>query len=157
MADLKVTPCLWFDKEAEEAANFYVSVFKNSKIDSISYYTKEGFEVHGMTAGTVLTVSFQLDGNPFTAMNGGPLFKFTEAVSFQIFCETQQEIDYYWNKLTDGGNEVECGWLKDKYGLSWQVVPAILPELFKDPTRGERVMKVIMQMKKLNIEQLANA
>lgn len=157
MANLKLTPCLWFDKEAEEAANFYVSVFKNSKIDSISYYTNEGFEIHGMPAGTVLTVSFQLDGNPFTAMNGGPLFKFTEAISFQIFCETQQEIDLYWDKLTEGGNEVECGWLKDKYGLSWQVVPSVLPEWMQDPVRAERVMKVLMQMKKLNIEQLASA
>ncbi|RTY94979.1 VOC family protein [Flavobacterium sp. GT3R68] len=157
MANLKLTPCLWFDKEAEEAANFYVSVFKNSNIDNISYYTKEGFEIHGMPAGTVLTVSFQLDGNPFTAMNGGPLFKFNEAVSFQIFCETQQEIDFYWDKLTEGGNEVECGWLKDKYGLSWQVVPSVLPELLTDPARAERVMKVLMQMKKFNIEELLNA
>lgn len=157
MANLKLTPCLWFDKEAEEAANFYVSVFKNSKIDGISYYTKEGFDIHGMPAGTVLTVSFQLDGNSFTAMNGGPIFKFNEAVSFQVFCETQQEIDYYWDKLTKGGNEVECGWLKDKYGLSWQVVPSVLSELMQDPERAERVMKALLQMKKLNIEQLTNA
>lgn len=157
MANLKLTPCLWFDKEAEEAANFYVSVFKNSKIDSISYYTKEGVEIHGMPPGSVLTVSFQLDGNPFTAMNGGPIFKFTEAVSFQVFCETQQEIDYYWEKLTEGGNEIECGWLKDKYGLSWQIVPSVLPELIQDSARAERVMKALLQMKKLNIEQLTNA
>jgi len=151
----QITPCLWFDRKAEEAANFYVSIFKNSSIDKISYYGKEGFEVHGQKEGTVLTVEFTLNGSPFTAMNAGPAFKFNEAVSFQIFCDTQEEIDYYWASLTaDGGSESYCGWLKDKYGLSWQVSPAILPELMNDPAKADKVMKAFMQMRKFDIEIL---
>lgn len=158
MANHPITPCLWFDSQAEEAANFYVSVFKNSKIESISHYGKGGFEIHGQKEGTVLTVGFQINGQPFTALNAGPIFKFNEAVSFQVFCDTQEEIDDYWEKLTaDGGEESQCGWLKDKFGLSWQIVPAILPELMSDPTRSERVMKALMQMTKFDIEKLRQA
>ena len=122
----QITPCLWFDYQAEKAVNFYLSVFKNSRIESISHYGKEGFEIHGRNEGTVLTVNFEINGQSFTALNGGPFFKFNEAISFQIFCGTQEEIDYYWSKLTDGGEEGQCGWLKDKYGISWQIVPTIL-------------------------------
>lgn len=152
-----ITPCLWFDKEAEEAANFYVSVFKNSKINSVSRYGKEGSEIHHQKEGTVMTVDFTLNGQPFIGLNGGPVFKFTEAVSFTIPCETQEEIDYFWKKLTAGGEESQCGWLKDKYGLSWQVVPTILPKLLKDPARSGRVMNAFMKMKKFDIETLNNA
>jgi predicted 3-demethylubiquinone-9 3-methyltransferase (glyoxalase superfamily) len=153
----QITPCLWFDNQAEEAADFYVSVFKDSKILGKSYYTKEGTDIHGQEAGSVLTVEFQINGQSFTALNGGPLYKFTEGVSFQVFCDSQEEIDYYWNKLTEGGQEVQCGWLKDKYGLSWQVVPTILSKLMTDPSRAERVMKVLMPMVKLDIEKLVSA
>jgi predicted 3-demethylubiquinone-9 3-methyltransferase (glyoxalase superfamily) len=153
----QITPCLWFDTQAEEAANFYTSIFKNSKIETISRYGKEGFEAHGMKEGTVLTVTFQINGQPFTALNGGPIFKFTEAVSFQVFCDTQEEIDNYWNKLTDGGEESQCGWLKDKFGVSWQIVPSILPELMSDPARAGRVTNAFMQMRKFDIEKLINA
>ena len=153
----QIAPCLWFDDQAEEAAKFYTSVFDNSKIESINYYTKEGFEIHGQKEGTVLTVAFQINGQSFTALNGGPLFKFSEAISFQVFCETQKEIDDYWLKLTDGGEEGQCGWLKDKFGVSWQIVPSILPKLLSDPTRANRVMKVLMQMKKFDIDKLKQA
>lgn len=152
-----ITPCLWFDNQAEEAANFYTSIFKNSKIDTISRYGKEGFEVHGQNEGTALTVVFQINGQTFTALNGGPVFKFNEAISFQVFCETQEEIDYYWEKLCEGGNESQCGWLKDKYGVSWQIVPAILGKLMSDPAKSGRVMKAFLQMKKFDIEKLLNA
>ena len=153
----KITPCLWFDKEAEEAANFYVSIFNNSRIDTISRYGKEGFEIHGQQEGTVLTVSFQINGQPFTALNGGPIFKFNEAISFQVYCETQNEIDRYWSKLTEGGEESQCGWLKDKYGVSWQIVPKILPHLLSDPKRADKVTKAFLKMKKFNIEELLKA
>lgn len=153
----QITPCLWFDTQAEEAANFYTSIFKNSKIQDISRYGKEGFETHGMKEGTVLTVAFQINGQLFTALNGGSIFKFTEAVSFQVFCDTQEEIDNYWNKLTDGGEESQCGWLKDKFGVSWQIVPTILPELMSDPAKAGRVVNAFMQMKKFDIEKLINA
>ena len=152
-----ITPCLWFDKEAEEAANFYVSIFKNSKVNSVSRYGKEGFEIHHQEEGSAMTVDFSLNGQPFIGLNGGPVFKFTEAVSFTIPCETQEEIDYYWEKLTAGGQESQCGWLKDKYGLSWQVVPTILPKLLKDPARSGRVMNAFMKMKKFDIETLEKA
>ena len=128
----KVTPCLWFDTEAEDAAQFYVSIFKNSGIDEISRYGKEGFEIHGRPEGSVMTVAFRLEGQTFTALNGGPQFKFTEAVSFQISCDSQDEVDYFWKKLTAGGEEGPCGWLKDRFGLSWQVVPSVLPEMLRD-------------------------
>jgi predicted 3-demethylubiquinone-9 3-methyltransferase (glyoxalase superfamily) len=153
----QIIPCLWFDNQAEEAVNFYTSVFENSKIESISYYGKEGFEIHGQKEGTVLTVEFQINGQSFTALNGGPVYKFNEAVSFQVFCDTQEQIDYYWSRLTDGGEEGQCGWLKDKFGLSWQVVPTILPKLMSDPTKANSVMKAFLQMKKFDIETLKSA
>ena len=153
----QISPCLWFDHQAEEATNFYTSVFKNSRIESISRYGKEGFEIHGQKEGTVLTVGFQINGQSFTALNGGPVFKFNEAISFQVFCESQDEIDYYWSKLTDGGQEGQCGWLKDKFGLSWQIIPAILPKLMSDPARAGRVTEAFLQMKKFDIEKLKQA
>ncbi len=149
-----ITPCLWLDNQAEEAAVFYTSIFSNSGIDHISRYGKEGFEVHGQREGTAMTVSFRLNGQPFTALNGGPVFRFNEAVSFQVFCESQKEIDYYWNRLTEGGEEGQCGWLKDRFGLSWQIIPVILPELLKDPERSGRVTRAFLQMKKLDIAGL---
>jgi predicted 3-demethylubiquinone-9 3-methyltransferase (glyoxalase superfamily) len=153
----QITPCLWFDKEAEEAADFYVSVFKNSRILKKSYYTNEGTDIHGQKAGSVMTVEFEINGQTFTALNGGPIFKFTEGISFQVFCDSQEEIDYYWDKLTEGGQAVQCGWLKDKYGLSWQIVPSILGELMTDPSRAARVTKVLLPMVKLDLEKLIRA
>lgn len=153
-----IIPCLWFDNKAEEAVNLYVSVFKNSKIENISRYGKEGFEIHHQPEGTVLTIDFVINGQKFVALNGGPMFQFTEAISFQIFCDTQQEIDFYWTKLTeDGGEESHCGWCKDKYGVSWQIIPAILPELMKDPLRSGRVTNAFLQMRKFDIEKILNA
>ena len=151
----KITPCLWFDTQAEEAAKFYASVFKNSKIGKISRYGKEGFEVHGKKAGTVMTVEFELEGQKFLALNGGPHFKFNEAVSFQVHCETQQEIDHFWSELPKDGEEGPCGWLKDKFGLSWQVIPKALPELMK--TNSDRVMRSMLQMRKIDIAALQRA
>ncbi|HEV8720250.1 MAG TPA: VOC family protein [Candidatus Binatia bacterium] len=155
----KITPFLWFDEKAEEAASFYTSIFKNSQIVSIARYGDAGAEVSGRPKGTVMTVAFQLDGQEFVALNGGPLFKFTEAISFVVNCQTQDEVDEYWKKLSDGGQEVQCGWLKDKYGLSWQVVPTILGEMLSDPDpkKAERVMKAMLQMKKINIKGLKQA
>jgi predicted 3-demethylubiquinone-9 3-methyltransferase (glyoxalase superfamily) len=152
-----IVPCLWFDSEAEEASAFYVSVFKNSGIKSITRYGKEGYEIHGQPEGKVMTVDFTINGQDFTALNGGPLFRFNESISFQVFCDSQEEIDYYWDKLTSEGEEVQCGWLKDKYGLSWQIVPSVLPELMKDPRRAEKVTKVFLKMKKLDISKLMEA
>jgi predicted 3-demethylubiquinone-9 3-methyltransferase (glyoxalase superfamily) len=153
----QIVPCLWFENQAEEAARFYTTIFPNSTIGAISQYTHEGHEVHGQEAGSVLTVDFTLDGHPFTALNGGPVFKFNESVSFQVFCDTQEEIDYYWSRLCEGGEESQCGWLKDRFGLSWQIVPAILPKLITDPQRAERVMKALMPMTKLEIDKLVQA
>lgn len=153
----KIVPCLWFDHQAEEAAHLYTSIFKNSKIESVSYYGKEGFEIHGQKEGTVLTVVFQLEGQSFTALNGGPIFKFSEAISLQVFCDTQEEIDHYWYKLSNGGEEGQCGWLKDKFGLSWQVVPSILPALMTDPAKASKAMNAFMQMTKFDIERLKRA
>jgi predicted 3-demethylubiquinone-9 3-methyltransferase (glyoxalase superfamily) len=150
----QIIPCLWFDDQAEEAAVFYTSVFKDSKIEYISRYGKEGFEIHGQKEGTAMTVGFQLNGQSFTALNGGPVFKFTEAISFQLFCDTQEEIDYLWNNLTDGGSEGQCGWLKDKFGISWQIVPSILSKLLGDPRKAGRVTNAFLQMKKFDIEKL---
>lgn len=150
----KITPCLWFDNQAEEAANFYTGIFKNSKIESISRYGKEGFEFHRQPEGTAMTVVFQINGQQFAALNGGPIFKFTEAISFQVFCDTQEEIDYYWEKLTAGGSESQCGWLKDKYGMSWQIIPSILPQLMSDPAKAGKVTMAFMQMKKFEIAKL---
>ncbi len=158
MSAHSIAPCLWFDKEAEEAVKLYTSVFKNSKTIQTTYYGKEGFEFHGQPEGTVMTVTFELNGTKFTALNGGPIFKFNEAVSFQIMCDTQEEIDHYWNSLTkDGGQESQCGWLKDKFGVSWQVTPTVLPTLLSDPQKVPRVTNAFMQMKKFDIEALLNA
>ncbi len=157
----KITPCLWFDRQAEEAVRFYASIFHKSKIGRISRYGKEGYEIHGMPEGTVMTVEFEIEGQQFTALNGGPLFKFTEAVSFQVNCDTQQEVDYYWERLSEDGDEKaqQCGWLKDKYGLSLQIVPKGLIEWVgdPDPKKSQRVMKAMLQMKKIEIEGLKNA
>ena len=157
----KIAPCLWFDTQGEDAARFYVSVFRNSKITNVTRYSKAGQEVHGKPPGSVMTVAFELDGQPFTALNGGPEFKFNEAVSLQIFCDSQQEIDHYWNALSQGGDPKSqiCGWLKDKYGVSWQVVPKILNDLVKDDQSpaAERVMTALLKMKKLDIAELERA
>ena len=155
----KITPCLWFDTQAEEAAKFYASVFKNSKIGKISRYGKEGFEVHGKKAGTVMTVEFELEGQKFLALNGGPHFKFNEAVSFQVPCETQEEIDHFWSELAKDGEEGRCGWLKDKFGLSWQVFPRALPEMLMDRNSetAQRVMRSMLQMRKINLAALRRA
>lgn len=157
----KITPCLWFDNQAEEAAKFYASIFKKSKIGNITRYGKAGFEIHGRPAGTVLTVEFQLEGQEFVALNGGPVFKFNEAISFQVHCKTQEEIDYYWEKLSEGGDgkAQQCGWLKDKFGLSWQIVPAVLGEMLqdKDARKSEKVMQALLQMKKIEIKTLKQA
>jgi predicted 3-demethylubiquinone-9 3-methyltransferase (glyoxalase superfamily) len=156
-----IVTCLWFDGNAEEAARFYTSVFKNSKLGSVARYGKEGHEIHGRPAGSVLTVEFEINGRSFVALNGGPLFKFTEAVSFQILCETQEDIDYYWERLTEGGDEKaqQCGWLRDRFGLSWQVVPTVLRRMMsdKDVTKTDRVMKAFMPMKKFDIAALERA
>jgi len=153
-----ISICLWFDNQAEEAANFYTTVFKDSKILSASRYGKEGFEIHGQKEGTVMTISFNIKGQSFTALNGGPLFKFNESVSFQVFCEDQKEIDYYWDNLTaNGGQEGQCGWLKDKFGVSWQIIPDNLSELMSDPSKKGRVTNAFMQMKKLDISKLLDA
>ena len=152
----KISPFLWFDSNAEEAANFYVSIFEDSKILKIARYGEAG----PGPAGSVMVVNFQIEGQDFIALNGGPLFKFTEAISFVISCQTQEEVDHYWNKLTaDGGQESQCGWLKDKYGLSWQVTPTILGELLadKDQKKAQRVMQAMLQMKKMDIAALQRA
>lgn len=151
----RIIPNLWFDTEAEEAATFYTSVFKNSRIVSIAHYTEAG----PRPAGEVMTVEFELDGQRFVGINGGPQFKFSEAVSFQITCETQDEIDYYWERLTDGGEEGQCGWLKDRHGLSWQVVPTGMEEVFADPDpkRAERAMAEMLGMGKIDIAALRRA
>jgi len=157
----RITPNLWFANEAEEAVNYYLSIFKNSRILNKSYYGKAGFEVHGMPEGTVMTIDFELEGQQFVALNGGPIFKFNEAVSFIVNCETQDEIDYYWDKLGAGGdkNAQVCGWLKDKFGLSWQVVPLGMDKMFKDKdsAKAERAMNAMLQMKKLDIKKLEDA
>lgn len=157
----KITPCLWFDDQAEEAAEFYTGIFRNSKILNISRYGEAGHEIHGKPAGTVMTVSFELDGQAFTALNGGPTFKFNEAISFQVNCETQEEVDYYWEKLSEGGDEKaqQCGWLKDKYGASWQIVPGVLLEMLNDADseKSERTMEAMLHMKKMNIDELRHA
>jgi predicted 3-demethylubiquinone-9 3-methyltransferase (glyoxalase superfamily) len=157
----KIGTCLWFDDNAEEAAKFYTSIFKDSKLGSITRYGKEGHEVHGREAGSVMTVSFEVGGQSFLALNGGPLFKFSEAISFQVHCDTQAEVDYYWERLsTDGDPKAQqCGWLKDKFGLSWQVVPTALPKMLqdKDARKSERIMKAVMQMKKFDIAALERA
>jgi predicted 3-demethylubiquinone-9 3-methyltransferase (glyoxalase superfamily) len=151
----KITPWLWFDTEAEEAATFYTSIFKNSRILDVSRYGEGG----PRPAGMAMTVSFELEGEQFTALNGGPEFTFTEAISFQVSCEGQEEVDSFWNRLSDGGEEGPCGWLKDRYGLSWQIVPTRLPELLGDPDpgRAQRAMQAMMAMKKIDIAALEAA
>ncbi|HSP21170.1 MAG TPA: VOC family protein [Planococcus sp. (in: firmicutes)] len=157
----KIVANLWFEKVAEEAARYYVSIFKNASIGRILYYSKEGFEIHGMPEGTVLTVEFTLEGQKFLALNGESAFKFNEAVSFIVNCETQEEIDYYWDRLIEGGDEQaqNCGWLKDKFGVSWQVSPVQLDDMLadSDPERVQRVTKVMLQMKKLDLPELQKA
>lgn len=155
----KITPNLWFDDQAEEAANFYVSIFKDSKVGAITHYGESAAEISGKSKGSVLTVTFQIEGQDFTALNGGPQFKFTEAMSLLVNCETQQEVDELWEKLSEGGEKGPCGWLKDKYGVSWQVVPRILEEMMLDsnPLKAEKVMKALLQMKKIDIEGLKQA
>jgi predicted 3-demethylubiquinone-9 3-methyltransferase (glyoxalase superfamily) len=157
----KLTTNLWFEKEAEEAASYYVSVFKDGKIGRIAHYTEEGFEIHRMPAGSVMTIEFEVAGQSFLGLNGGPHFKFNEAVSFIINCESQEEVDYYWNKLGEGGdpNAQMCGWLKDKYGLSWQVVPTVLNDMILDPDqeKANRAMAAMLKMKKLDIKTLEKA
>ena len=159
-AKQKITPCLWFDTQAEEAAKFYVGIFKNSRIVNVSRFPDAGKEIQGKNVGSVMVVEFEIEGQTFTALNGGPQFTFDEAVSFQVMCETQEEIDYYWSKLTaDGGAEVQCGSLKDKFKLSWQVVPSIVPKLMSsgDPAKSARVMNAFMKMKKLDMAALQKA
>ena len=156
----RITPCLWFDKEAEDAAKFYTGIFKNSKITQVSRYGDAGQEIHGQKPGTVMVVAFELDGHSFTALNGGPVFKLNEAVSFQVNCDTQEEIDFYWEKLSAGGDPAaqQCGWLKDKFGASWQVVPRMMGELMSGaPASSNRVMAAMLQMKKIDIAALQRA
>lgn len=155
----KITPCLWFDGQAEEAVSFYVSIFKNSSINTITRYNEAGSKMSGLPNGSVMTILFYLDGQEFLALNGGPEFKFTEAISLIVNCETQAELDELWDKLSEGGEEVQCGWLKDKFGLSWQIVPTIVSELLNhpDPEKSHSVMKAILQMRKLDIQALKMA
>ncbi len=156
----KITPFLWFDNNAEEAVNFYVSIFKNSRVGKVTRYNEASSKAAGRPEGSVMTMEFQLEGQNFTAINGGPHFKFTEAISFVVDCETQEEVDYFWNKLTaDGGQESQCAWLKDRYGLSWQIVPRVLIEMIgdKDPQKAQRVMEAMLQMKKIDIATLQRA
>jgi predicted 3-demethylubiquinone-9 3-methyltransferase (glyoxalase superfamily) len=156
----KITPFLWFDNNAEEAVNFYVSIFKNSKVGKVTRYNEASAKAAGRPKDSVMTIEFELEGQNFVAINGGPHFKFTEAISFVVDCETQEEVDYFWEKLTaDGGQESQCGWLKDKYGLSWQITPRVLIEMIgdKDPQKAQRVMEAMLQMKKIDIPTLKKA
>ncbi|HSW48476.1 MAG TPA: VOC family protein [Candidatus Saccharimonadales bacterium] len=155
----KITPCLWFDSQAEEAAKFYTAIFPNSSIGEIARYDESSANASGQPAGSVLTVAFNLNGQEFTALNGGPVFKFSEAISFQVMCETQEEVDMYWGKLSAVPESEQCGWCKDKYGLSWQIVPTLLPKLLADPDKQKagRVMQAMLQMKKIDIEGLQKA
>jgi len=155
----KITPFLWFDDKAEEAATFYTSIFKNSKVGKITRYGEEATGPTGRPAGSVMTVEFELEGQDFVALNGGPMFKFTEAISFVVNCETQEEVNNFWSKLSAGGEESRCGWLKDKFGLSWQVVPTVLIEMLadKDTAKAKRVMHAMLQMDKIEIPMLEKA
>lgn len=156
-----IVPCLWFDDNAEDAAAFYTSIFGNSRIGRITRYGREGHEIHGRPEGSVLMVEFELDGQAFTALNGGPVFAFNEAISFQVSCDTQEEVDYYWERLSEGSDDKaqQCGWLKDRFGVSWQIVPVVLPQLLggDDRAGAERVMAAMLQMKKLDIAGLRRA
>lgn len=155
----KITPCLWFDDEGEDAAKFYAGIFPNSKVGAISRYGEAGKEFHQKPVGSAMTVEFELNGQPFMALNGGPIFTFNEAISFQVFCETQGEVDYYWGKLTEGGEESMCGWLKDKFGLSWQVIPTVMIDMISDPdpVKSGKAMEAMLQMKKLDIDAAKRA
>jgi predicted 3-demethylubiquinone-9 3-methyltransferase (glyoxalase superfamily) len=155
----KITPFIWFDGNAEEAAKFYTSVFKNAKITALTHYSEEAAKVSGIPAGTVMTAVFQLDGQEFIALNGGPLFKLTEAISFVINCQTQEEVDHFWEKLSAGGKKSRCGWLTDKFGVTWQVVPTVLGQMLqdKDAAKSKRVMQAMLQMDKINIQRLKQA
>src|SRR5690606_30380458 len=157
MYNSKIAPCLWFDNQAEEAANFYIGVFKNSKITRVTRYIDVGQEIHGKPPGSVLSVAFELNGQPFTAINGGPMFQFNEAISLQVPCHTQEEVDYYWDKLSEGGDEraQQCGWLKDRFGVSWQVTPTVLLEMLNDSDaeKARRVMAAMFTMKKRSEER----
>jgi predicted 3-demethylubiquinone-9 3-methyltransferase (glyoxalase superfamily) len=154
----RITPFLWFDSQAYEAVNFYVSIFPNSRIRGVTRYDEAGEQAAGRPRGSVMTVPFELDGQEFVALNGGPVFKFTEAISFVVNCETQEEVDRFWDRLSAGGQQVQCGWLKDRFGVSWQIVPTVLPEMLqdKDPERSKRVMAAMLKMKKLDIEGRAS-
>ena len=155
----KITPCLWFDRQAEEAARFYTAIFRNSKILNISYYGEAGQDIHGQAPGTVMTVSFELEGHAFTALNGGPIFKFNEAVSFMVNCTDQAELDFYWDKLSAVPEAEQCGWIKDRYGLSWQITSAEIDEMLYKGTQeqADRVTKAFMPMKKLNLRKIKEA
>jgi len=155
----RITPFLWFDTQAEEAANFYLSIFENSKIRGVTRYDDEGAKASGQPKGSVMTVAFTLDGQEFVALNGGPHFKFTEAISFVVNCQTQTEVDHFWDKLSTGGQEIQCGWLKDRFGVAWQIVPTVLPEMLqdKDPEKAKRVMAAMLKMIKLDIATLRKA
>lgn len=155
-----IEPCLWFDGRCEEAAEFYVSIFDNSKVGKISRFSSEGQDLHGQQAGAVMAVAFTLNGQPFLALNGGPMFKFTEAISFQVFCDTQEQIDYFWDRLLEGGGvESQCGWLKDRFGVSWQVSPATLPAMMTDgtPEQAARVTAAFLPMRKLDMAAIEKA
>lgn len=155
----RITPFLWFDSDAEEAAKFYVSIFGNSRIQSTARYEEEAARAAGRPKGSVMTVAFELDGQQFTALNGGPVFKFTEAISLVVNCETQDEVDHFWERLSAGGQQVQCGWLKDRFAVSWQVVPTVLIEMLhdKDPEKSRRVMAAMLTMKKISIDGLRAA
>jgi predicted 3-demethylubiquinone-9 3-methyltransferase (glyoxalase superfamily) len=157
----RISPCLWFDDQAEEADRYYVGIFRNSRILDVTRYGEAGREVHGRPAGSVMTAEFELDGQRFTALNGGPLFEFNEAISLQVHCETQQEVDYYWDRLRAGGDEKaqQCGWLKDKFGVSWQVVPTGMETMLRDPhsAGAQRAMEAMLKMKKIDIAELERA
>lgn len=157
----QISPCLWFDDQAEAAVEFYTAIFENSKIINLTRYSEAGREFHGKPPGTVMTVEFELNGQRFTALNGGPMFQFNEAISFQVDCRTQEEVDHYWERLSEGGDEKaqQCGWLKDKFGVSWQIVPTVLTELLqdKDAEKSQRVMNAMLQMKKIDIATLMRA
>jgi len=155
----KITPFLWFEDQAEEAANFYVSIFENSRIVNVTRYNEASARAAGRRAGSVMTVAFVLDGQEFTALNGGPIFKFSEATSFVVHCQSQKEVDHFWERLADGGQEVQCGWLKDRFGVSWQVVPDAMIEMLQDQDaeKSERVMSAMLQMKKIDVDGLKKA
>jgi predicted 3-demethylubiquinone-9 3-methyltransferase (glyoxalase superfamily) len=155
----KITPFLWFDNQAEEAVNFYISIFRNSKIVNVARYGDDGAKVSGRSRGSVMTVAFELDGQPFVALNGGPVFTFSPAISFVVDCQTQQEVDDLWDKLSAGGEQQQCGWLRDQYGVTWQIVPAVLARLLSDPdpAKSQRVMQAMLQMKKIDIATLKQA